>query len=70
MARRRGNGEGTIYQRSQDGRWSGVVTVKNRLDGRSRRKYVTAKSRAEVSKKLKSLQRQIDDGLPGQSVFQ
>jgi integrase len=64
MTRRRGNGEGTIYQRSQDGRWYGVITVKDQLDGKSRRKYVTAKSRAEVARKLKSLQRQIDDGLP------
>jgi hypothetical protein len=33
-------------------------------NGKAIRKVVTAKTRAEVVKKLKAIQRQLDDGLP------
>ena len=64
MAGFRGNGEGSIYQRSSDGRWLGVVTIGQDGTGRVVRKTVSAKTRAEVVRKLKTLQRQLDDGLP------
>jgi integrase len=64
MAGRRGNGEGSIYQRSSDGRWLGVIPLGYGSDGRLERKTVSARTRAEVVKKLKDLQRQVDDGLP------
>lgn len=64
MAGFRGNGEGSIYQRSSDGRWLGVVTIGQDGTGRVARKTVSAKTRAEVVRKLKTLQRQLDDGLP------
>jgi integrase len=60
----RGNGEGSIYQRTSDGRWLGVVTIGQDGNGRTTRKTVSAKTRAEVVRKLKTLQRQLDDGLP------
>lgn len=63
MTKRRGNGEGTIYQRAQDGRWYGVITLKDDAGGPVRRKYLSAKTRSEVVRKLKALQRQIDEGL-------
>jgi integrase len=63
MAKRRGNGEGTIYQRAQDGRWYGVITIKDGTGAGVHRKYLSAKTRAEVVRKLKAIQRQIDDGL-------
>jgi len=64
MAGRRGNGEGSIYQRASDGRWLGVALLGYGPGGRPLRKTVTATTRGEVVKKLKSLQRQLDDGLP------
>ena len=60
---RRGNNEGSIYQRSSDGRWMGAATVGLDPAGRPIRKSVSAKTRAEVVRKLKALSRQIDDGL-------
>ena len=60
---RRGNNEGSIYHRSSDGRWMGVATVGLDPAGRPLRKSVSAKTRAEVVRKLKVLSRQIDDGL-------
>ncbi|HWD96533.1 MAG TPA: tyrosine-type recombinase/integrase, partial [Acidimicrobiales bacterium] len=64
MAGSRGNGEGSIYQRTSDGRWLGVVTLGQDGTGRVARKAVSAKTRAEVVRKLKKLQRDLDDGLP------
>jgi integrase len=64
MSGHRGNGEGSIYQRSTDKRWIGAVTLGYDANGKQRRKVVSAKTRAEVVQKLKTLQRQIDHGLP------
>jgi integrase len=64
MAAHRGNGEGSIYQRSTDKRWIGAITIGYNANGRQQRKIVSARTRAEVVKKLKTIQRQIDDGLP------
>jgi integrase len=64
MAGHRGNGEGSVYQRSTDNRWIGAVTLGYDANGRQQRKAVTAKTRSEVVQKLNKLQRQIDDGLP------
>ena len=64
MAGSRGNGEGSIYQRSSDGRWLGVLTLGYGPNGRLVRKTVSAKTRSEVVRKLKQLQRHLDDGIP------
>lgn len=64
MAGSRGNGEGSIYQRSSDGRWLGVLSLGYGPDGRPRRKTVSAKTRGGLVKKLKELQRHLDDGIP------
>ena len=63
MRTRRGNCEGSIYQRSSDGRWLGVACVGVRPSGRPIRRTVSATTRAEVVRKLKVLHREIDDGL-------
>ena len=63
MGKRRGNREGSIYQRSSDGRWLGVACVGVRPSGRPIRRTVSATTRAEVVRKLKVLHREIDDGL-------
>lgn len=64
MGGRRGNGEGSVYQRASDGRWLGVATLGYDDKGRPRRKTVSATTRAGVVQKLTQLQRQLDDGLP------
>ena len=63
MAPRRSNHEGSIYQRTSDGLWMGVAHVGYDSLGKPLRKYVSAKKRPEVVKKLKDLRRKIDDGL-------
>jgi integrase len=59
---RRGRGEGSIHQRS-DGRWVGVVSLGYR-NGRRHRKYVYARTRAEVVKKMAAVIKASQDGLP------
>ncbi|MHB2029666.1 MAG: tyrosine-type recombinase/integrase [Acidimicrobiales bacterium] len=63
MTPRRANHEGSIYQRGSDGRWLGVAHVGYDAAGKPLRRYVSAKTRTEVVKKLKQLRRTIDDGL-------
>jgi integrase len=55
---RRGNGEGSIYQR-KDGRWIGMATVGLNEDGTYKRKAVYGKTRTEASKKLTALTKKI-----------
>lgn len=66
---RRGQGDGSIFQRASDGRWLAVIDLGGG-DGRVRqRKTVSAKTRAEVVRKLRKLQQQIDVGvLPDQAT--
>jgi integrase len=66
MAHKRGNGEGSIYQREVDGRWFGSIVVGFDTKGRQKRRTVSAKSRREVVSKLTKLQRDISDGLSPQ----
>ena len=63
MTPRRSNHEGSIYQRKSDGLWMGVAQVGYDPIGKPVRKYVSAKTRTEVVKKLKVLRRKVDDGL-------
>ena len=53
-ARRRGKGEGSIFQRS-DGRWAGCVTVGYAPDGRQLKKWVYGRTRREAASKLAKL---------------
>jgi hypothetical protein len=64
MAGKRANGEGTLYQRSTDGRWLGSIQFGHDGRGRPIRKYVSAKTEREALRKLKALSRLHDDGLP------
>ena len=63
MAKRRANHEGSIYQRTSDGRWIGAIRLGHGPNGKPLRKYVSASTRYQVVGKLKVLRRQIDDGL-------
>lgn len=53
-AGRRGNNEGSIYQR-KDGRWCGAVTTGYKTDGKPIRKTVYGNSRQEVAKEVAKL---------------
>lgn len=63
--RRRGHGEGGIYQRA-DGRWVGAVDL-GWQDGKRKRKVVYGKTRAEVSQAVDRLKHQLTQGLPIQT---
>jgi hypothetical protein len=57
IVKRRGHGEGAIFQR-QDGRWVARIVLPN---GKRNDQY--AKTRKEATEKLRDAQRKVDDGL-------
>ena len=57
-AKRRGNNEGSIFQR-KDGRWSGSVTTGYKTDGKPMRKTVYGNTRQDVAKKVAALSAQV-----------
>ena len=57
MAKKRANGEGTIFQRASDGLWIGRYYVGNEL------KTVSAKKQEDCLKKLREKQHQVNTGL-------
>ncbi len=59
---RRGHGEGSIYQRDSDGRWLAVIEL-GWIDGKRKRRTITAKTRAEVVRKLRALHAELDQGI-------
>jgi hypothetical protein len=59
--RRRGRGDGTVYQRA-DGYWVGQIDL-GFIAGKRKRKTVTAKTRKEVLDKLRKKRREIDAGV-------
>ncbi len=63
-ARKRANGEGTIYWSEERGRFEGRLDLGRGPDGKRRRPKVTGATRAETAGKLADLRRQIDSGLP------
>ncbi|WP_432023231.1 tyrosine-type recombinase/integrase [Streptomyces parvus] len=58
---RQPNGASSIYH-GKDGRWHGRVTVGVKDDGTSDRRHVSRKTRAEVTKIVRELERQRDTG--------
>jgi integrase len=58
--KRRGNGEGSIYQ-LPDGRYRGAVDL-GWINGKRRRKYVTRRTRAEVAKAVRDLTALAESG--------
>src|SRR5262245_14945022 len=55
---RRGRGEGGVHQRA-DGSWAGVLSLGHDGNGRRKRKWVYAPTKAEVLEKLKALQTRV-----------
>jgi integrase len=62
MAKRRGHGEGGIYQRESDGKWCASVDL-GFVNGKRRRKVIYGKTRKEVADKLKALHRDQAAGI-------
>src|SRR5262245_13857925 len=58
---RKSNGASSIY-RGKDGYWHGRVTVGVRDDGKPDRRHVMAKTQAEVTKKVRELEKLRDAG--------
>ena len=58
------NGEGSVYRRASDGLWIGAVTTGYDMHGRSRRKTVSGRTKAEAAKRLRQLLHDLDNGLP------
>lgn len=60
--KKRGNNEGSIYERA-DGRWCGAVTT-GYANGKMRRKVVYGKTRAEARQKMAKVEQDIRQGVP------
>lgn len=56
MTKRRDNGTGTIYQRS-NGTWTGKIYLGKDPDGKERFKYLSGKTEAEVKRKIRDFNR-------------
>jgi integrase len=68
MARRRANGEGSIFKHKGKGLWCSVLTVGAKADGKPIRRYVYGKTQAEVRQKLEALKRQHSAGIDATST--
>ena len=62
MAKNRGAGEGSIYQRKKDGRWTAAVTVGHNENGKRKRRVLYGATRNEVAEKLRKLTNQVAEG--------
>ncbi|MCC7085164.1 MAG: site-specific integrase [Pirellulales bacterium] len=60
--KRRGNGEGSIYQRSADGRWIAMISTGYDATGKRRRRAIYGWTKKEVQDKLSRLQTAKLDG--------
>lgn len=60
--RRRGRGEGAIYQRA-DGLWVTTVSLGYTAAGKRRRRTLYGKTKREVQLKLRELQKQVEQGV-------
>lgn len=58
---RQPNGASSIHQ-AKDGRWHGYVTVGVKDNGKPDRRHVTRKTRADVTKAVRELEKQRDSG--------
>jgi integrase len=61
MAGRSSNGRSSIYQ-GGDGYWHGRVTVGTKDNGKPDRRHVMAKTKAEVTRKVRDLEKKRDQG--------
>ncbi|GAB2665624.1 hypothetical protein [Kribbella swartbergensis] len=59
--KRNPNGRSSIYQ-TADGRWHGRVTVGVKDDGTPDRRHINRKSKTEVVKRVRELEKERDEG--------
>lgn len=62
--RRRAHGEGSVYQRSSDGLWVGMVDLGRKENGKRNRKPVYGKTEAAALEKMKRARERADANLP------
>jgi len=62
MRKRRGRGEGSIFQR-KEGTWCGVLTVGYDGNGKRRRRWIYGDTKTQVQEQLARLQREASVGL-------
>jgi len=62
MTNKRSNGEGTIYKNKTRNRFEGQVTVGIKSDGKTIRRKVTGRTRAEVAKKMSEVRERCNPG--------
>jgi integrase len=62
MARKRANGEGTVWHDEKRGRWEARFTIWK--DGKPVRRKITAPTSKEAHSRMKDAQRAVEDGLP------
>src|SRR5437763_783521 len=67
QSKRRGNGEGSIFQRA-DGKWTAKVTVGYDANGKRLRRTVYGNTKKEAQEKLTRLQNQKLDGTLSETV--
>lgn len=60
---KRANGEGSVYRRAEDGRWTGALTYLDD-DGHRRRRAVYGRTQKEVRDKLRQGRARVDAGQP------
>ena len=60
--KRRGRGEGSIYQRESDGRWVGSVVIGYNAEGKPRRKVVYGDTKEEAQRLLHDLLQKVQTG--------
>lgn len=61
---RRGRGEGALFYEDDRDRWVGLLELPPDGSGRRRRRKVTGRTKTEARRKLRQLQRRVEDGLP------
>lgn len=63
MAKKRANGEGTIYKNEAKGLWCGQLSVRDEQTGKLKRKVVYGKTQKAVREKLEKLKEQKSSGI-------
>jgi integrase len=61
---RRGHGEGALFYEEDRDRWVALLELPPDGSGRRRRRKVTGRTKTEARRKLRQLQRRLEDGLP------
>jgi integrase len=61
---RRGHGEGALFYEEDRDRWVGLLELPSDGSGRRRRRKVTGRTKTDARRKLRELQRRLENGLP------